>query len=169
MRAWALASLASLALAIALGALGAPLTTAAAPNGIVSLELAPTRDAAARILASWDARALRAAWTVQALDLLFPLAYAVWFALSCRLLARRLAPGALARAGAWLGRWIWLAAALDYVENAGIALQLWRGASALGAALTVAGAVPKWGLVCAAAAFLVVAAPAAALARQRPR
>jgi hypothetical protein len=106
---------------------------------------------------------------VQALDLLFPIAYAAWFALSLRLLAERLAPGALARASAGLARWIWLAAALDYVENAGIALQLWRGASAFGAALTVAGAVPKWLLVLAAAALLLVAAPAAWLRRHRAR
>ncbi len=162
-----LVSLATLVLMLALGELGKPLTTAAAPYGIVSIELAPSAEEAAHILASWDTEALQAAWLVQALDLLYPLAYAAWFSLACAALARRLPASLLARSGHWLARWIWLAAGFDYLENAGICMQLWRGASAFWAPLTFAASLPKWILVAAAALYLC-AAGVAALAVRRP-
>lgn len=66
---------ATITLALVLLGVGAPLHTEAAPMGILSFELTFTGEQAAAVLASWSAEARRAAWAVQALDTLFPLAY----------------------------------------------------------------------------------------------
>lgn len=101
--------------------LDSPLRTAAAPNGIVSYELAGNIKPAAEILGSWDARAQLFAAFGLGLDYLFMPAYALALCLGILLAAGRHA-GAFAKAGAWLG-WGALAAALfDAVEN----FSLWQ-------------------------------------------
>ena len=96
--------------------LDAPLRTPAAPNGIVSYELAGTPAAAQSILASWDARDRLFAAFGLGLDYLFMPAYALTLSLGILLAAGRHA-GAFAKLGAPLG-WGALAAALfDAVEN----------------------------------------------------
>lgn len=101
--------------------LDAPLRNAAAPNGIVSYELAGEIKPAVEILASWDARAQLFAAFGLGLDYLFMPAYALTLALGILLAAER-HPGWFARLGAWLG-WGALAAALfDAVEN----FSLWQ-------------------------------------------
>jgi hypothetical protein len=97
-------------------ALDAPLRTAAAPNGIVSYELAGNIKPAAEILASWDARAQLFAAFGLGLDYLFMPAYALALSFGILLAAGRHA-GWFARLAAPLG-WLTLAAALfDAVEN----------------------------------------------------
>ena len=101
--------------------LDAPLRTAAAPNGIVSYELAGTPAAAQSILASWDARARLFAAFGLGLDYLFMPSYALALSLGILLTAGRHS-GAFAKLGAWLG-WGALAAALvDALEN----FSLWQ-------------------------------------------
>jgi len=101
--------------------LDAPLRTAAAPNGIISYELAGNIKPAAEILGSWDGRAQLFATFGLGLDYLFMPAYALALSLGILLAAGR-HPGAFAKLGAWLG-WGALAAALfDAVEN----FSLWQ-------------------------------------------
>ena len=101
--------------------LDASLRTPAAPNGIVSYELAGTPAAAQSILASWDARDRLFAAFGLGLDYLFMPAYALALSLGILLTAGRHA-GAFAKLGAWMG-WGALAAALfDAVEN----FSLWQ-------------------------------------------
>jgi hypothetical protein len=101
--------------------LDAPLRTEAAPNGIVSFELAGDAGTAADILASWDARAQLFAAFGLGLDYLFMPAYALALSLGILLAAGR-HPGMFERIGAWLG-WGALAAAIfDALEN----FSLWQ-------------------------------------------
>ena len=101
--------------------LDTPLRTAAAPNGIVSYELAGTPAAAQSILDSWDERARLFAAFGLGLDYLFMPSYALALSLGILLTAGRHA-GAFAKLGAWMG-WGALAAALfDAVEN----FSLWQ-------------------------------------------
>lgn len=102
-------------------ALDTPLRTAAAPNGIVSYELAGDIKPAAEILASWDARAQLFAAFGLGLDYLFMPAYALALSFGILLASSRHA-GWFSRFGAWPG-WGALAAAIfDAVEN----FSLWR-------------------------------------------
>jgi len=68
--------------------IGSPLTTASAPYGIVSFELAYTPVRAKEIISSWNTDAqLRAAF-IQGLDFLFPLLYSSALGLGCLMTAR---------------------------------------------------------------------------------
>ena len=96
--------------------LDAPLRTAAAPNGIVSYELAGTPAAAQSILDSWDARAQLFAAFGLGLDYLFMPTYALALSLGILLAAGRHA-GAFAKLGAWLGWGALVAPLFDAVEN----------------------------------------------------
>lgn len=99
--------------------LDVPLRTPAAPNGIVSFELAGDIRPAADILASWDARAeLFAAFGI-GLDYLFMPAYALALSLGV-LLASSRHPGGFAKLGAWLGWGALVAPFFDAVENYGL-------------------------------------------------
>jgi len=96
--------------------LDAPLRTSAAPNGIVSYELAGNIKPAAEILGSWDTRAQLFAAFGLGLDYLFMPAYALALSLGILLAAGR-HPGAFAKLGAPLGWGALLAALFDAVEN----------------------------------------------------
>lgn len=101
--------------------LDTPLRTPAAPNGIVSFELAGDIKPAADILASWNAHSQLFAAFGLGLDYLFMPAYALTLSLGILLAAGRHS-GTFAKIGAWLG-WGALAAALfDAVEN----FSLWQ-------------------------------------------
>ncbi len=102
-------------------ALDAPLRTAAAPNGIVSYELAGEIKPAAEILASWNERAQLFAAFGLGLDYLFMPAYALTLSLGILLAASR-HTGGFAKLGAPLGWGALLAALFDAVEN----FSLWQ-------------------------------------------
>lgn len=105
------------------GITGAPLTTAAAPWGIVSFEVAGNPQRAAEMVASWDQAAQRAASFGLGIDYLFMPVYATALALGClqAAAALRSARWPLAGAGAPLAWLAWIAALFDAVEN----LALW--------------------------------------------
>lgn len=129
--AFRVSALASLGLMLLLNLTGAPLTTSAAPTGIVSYELAGSVEKAAAILASWDATAQRAAAFNLGLDYLFMLAYGLAFSLACwmagdTLRARGRPLASLARP---LATGAWLAAAFDAVENFALTSMLLGGAA----------------------------------------
>ena len=115
---WALLGLTLILFAI-FRPLGAPLTTSAAPSGIVSFELARTPENAQAMVASWDARAQLFAAFGLGFDYLFMPSYAFAIALACLLAAGRHA-GAFAKISAWLGWGAFLAAIFDSVENIGL-------------------------------------------------
>jgi hypothetical protein len=109
----------TLALMIWLRVLDRPLQTGAAPQGIVSFELAGTLDRAQAILDSWDAEARVYAGLSLGIDYLFMVAYAGAIGLGCaligdRLLSRRKRLGAL---GGWLAWGLIAAGLLDALEN----------------------------------------------------
>ena len=115
---WLLIGL-NILLMIAFSVTGAPLTTEAAPYGVVSFELAGSVGKAEEILASWDANAqLRAAFSL-GLDFLFMVAYASTIAFGCGMAAQvlRRCGWPFARWGNWLAWSVILAALLDVVEN----------------------------------------------------
>jgi hypothetical protein len=106
-------------LMIIFGISGAPLTTEAAPYGVVSFELAGSVEETNLILSSWNADAqLRAAFGL-GLDYLFMAVYASTIALGCgmavQILKRTGWP--LASWGSILGWAVILAAILDSIEN----------------------------------------------------
>jgi hypothetical protein len=99
--------------------LGAPLTTSAAPAGIISFEFARTPENAQAMIASWDARAQLIAAFGLGFDFLFMPVYALALSLGALLAAGR-HPGFFAKLGAWFGWGAFLAALLDAVENIGL-------------------------------------------------
>jgi len=150
LRGWfALTVSGSLLVMLALNVIGAPLTTEAAPIGIVSYELAFSQARAQAILASWDqTTSLLAAFTL-GLDYLFMVFYAaavsigVW--LSAGWLAAHRLP--LSRAGIWLAVGAWVAAGWDAVENSALLAQLVNGPDQFWAVLAGISAVLKFSLI----------------------
>jgi hypothetical protein len=142
---------ATLALTALLQVIGRPLQTAAAPLGIVSLELAGTLAAAQAMIASWDSSAqLHAAFSL-GLDYLYMPLYAATIALACvRTAATSLrTPQAAAALGILLAWGLGLAALLDAVENAA----LWQVLQ--GSAAAAWPGVARW---CAIVKFVLVGA-----------
>jgi hypothetical protein len=108
----------------------APLRTAPAPFGIISLQVAWTAEKAQTILDSWDASArLHAAFGL-GIDYLFMPLYGLTLALAALLAAGR-HPGPFSRLGPWAGWGALLAAVCDGTENAGQFQQLFWGRVAL--------------------------------------
>ncbi|HLC35886.1 MAG TPA: hypothetical protein VJJ70_12935 [Anaerolineales bacterium] len=116
---WLAGAAATVAVMLVFNLIGAPTITPAAPQGIVSLQLAGSAEAAEGILASWDSAArLRAAFGL-GLDFLFPLLYAATIGSACVWAAGALRPvwPGLAAGGVLLAWEMWLAALFDYLEN----------------------------------------------------
>ena len=101
--------------------LDAPLRTSAAPNGIVSFELAGTPERADAILQSWDTRARLFAAFGLGLDYLFMPVYALTISLGV-LMASRKQSGIFASIGAYVGWGALFSAFFDVIEN----FALWR-------------------------------------------
>jgi len=155
---WALAALAALCMLV-LAALDAELRTPAAPNGIVSFELAGDAARAQRILESWGARGQALAVRSLELDFLFLAAYAPGLALLCAAASDRqqLRGSKLAGVGAALA-WGQLAAGgLDALENLALLRVLGAGAPTGWPALAAACAWPKFALVTAGGVYAVAA------------
>lgn len=124
----------------------APLQTAAAPQGIVSFELAGDLAGAQAILASWDARARIFAGFSLGFDYLFMPLYAASIALALVWAAGQWGAGWASRLGLGLAWGQGLAALCDAVEN----LALWRLLTGEGdpwPALAQSMALIKFGLI----------------------
>ena len=117
----------ALGLFLALGALGLPLTTEAAPLGIVSYEFPLDPDGATRMLASLDETGQGVLGLHLLLDMLFLGAYATFFASALKMMAEDanevLSPG-LREWAARLGPFAWVTGMLDALENASIGFTL---------------------------------------------
>jgi len=98
---------------------GAPLFTSAAPQGVVSLELAGSVEKAQQIIASWDKTARLMAAFGLGLDYLFMVVYPLTIGLACIWAADilRCHHWPLAALGAWFAQGSWLADLLDAVEE----------------------------------------------------
>jgi hypothetical protein len=103
-----------------------PLTTSAAPAGIVSHQFAWTAEKAQLILTSWGERASLFAAFSLGFDYLFMPSYALTLALGA-LLASGRHSGWLTRLGSWVAYGVFAAATLDGLENFGQAQQLLNG------------------------------------------
>lgn len=127
---WPLLGLTILLMAVFL-ITGAPLTTEAAPNGVVSFEVARSVENAHTIIESWDANAqLRAAFGL-GLDYLFMVVYASTIAFGCGIASNLLQKKGwpLAKWGNLLAWGVILAALLDAVENIALTILLWGNLS----------------------------------------
>lgn len=131
--------------AVKLAAQGKPLTTSAAPNGIISYEFAWNRGRAELILGSWSSLKDTAKQQLL-LDFGFLVVYPLLLSLACAMLAE--SPfNSMAVAGVFIS-WAMLAAGpLDAVENFALLRMLDQGASGLLARLA------GW---CAGVKFLLV-------------
>ncbi len=118
-RAWAICAAAAIGVMMAINLTGRPTMTSAAPQGIVSLELAGDSQTTGRILSSWDLSARERAAFGLGLDFLFPLLYAGAIGGACVWAAgafRQVWPG-FAAGGVLLAWEMWLAALFDFLEN----------------------------------------------------
>ena len=137
-----------------------PLQTTAAPQGIVSFELAGNTVVATRIVDSWDARARIYAGFSLGFDYLFMVAYAVSIALACLGLKSPRSLNwrwwqALGVALAW---GVALAAGFDAVENAALWQSLVRAPAAPWPALAATCAVVKFVLIGLGLIYVLVGA-----------
>lgn len=106
--------------------LNRPLTTPAAPSGIISLQLAWTAGRAGEMITSWDANARLFAAFSLGFDYLFMPVYALALALGALLSAGR-HPGWFAKLGSWAAYGAFLAAIFDGLENLGQFHELFNG------------------------------------------
>lgn len=128
--------------------LDAPLQTSAAPNGIVSFELARTLDSSQAIIRSWDSNARLIAAFGLGFDYLFMPVYAVALSLGL-LLAGREKIKWYYNLTAWLGWGAFAAALFDMIENYG----LWRVLTG-----SVDPMFPQIAAFCATIKFILLAA-----------
>ena len=147
-RALALGAVASLVVLMGMVLLDQALRTPAAPNGIVSLELAGSLTAAQHILDSWPAAARIQAGMSLGLDFSFLAAYAFTLAGACRKVASYLPPeGTCCRSmGGILAKAAWGAGCLDVVENLALIKFLIGPPLAWPPVLAACCAWPKFGL-----------------------
>jgi len=123
-----------------------PLRTSAAPNGIVSFELARTLDEAQSILTSWDENARLFAAFGLGFDYLFMLVYAAALSLGL-LLAGANKTGWYSSLTNWLGWGAFIAAFFDAVEN----YALWQILTG-----NISPSLPQLASICASLKFVLL-------------
>ncbi len=144
-----------------------PLRTEAAPQGIVSFELAKTESHAAAILSSWNDAARISAGLSLGVDYLFLFAYSLSIALGCVLLGglernRGTILVPIAAPLAWMQL---LAALLDAVENYALIQLLLGAGGGSWPALAWGCAVPKFIAVGLGLLYLIIGGAASAVRR----
>ena len=169
-----LALVATLALGAVLQVLGAPLVGPDTPLGVVSLQFVADHARAVELVAGWGEAGRTRAIQHLLVDLAFPLAYASAIAaVASGIAARprvgaRTGPAGATRGVALAGA---VAAGLDLVENGAMLATVTDRGGDWSTRLTVAMAVPKFALLGAAVAALVVlliaTSPRSALRRGR--
>ena len=166
---WPLLGL-TILLMIVFGISSAPLTTEAAPYGVVSFELAGTVEQAHQILDRWNAEAqLRAAFGL-GLDYLFMVAYASTIAFGCGMAARMLKDNGwpLARWGNLLSWAVILAAFLDVLENIALTSILFGSVASPWPEIARWCAIPKFVLVFLGIVYVIYAGAVALVERISP-
>ncbi|HWQ82985.1 MAG TPA: hypothetical protein VN363_00370, partial [Anaerolineales bacterium] len=145
----------------------APLTTPAAPLGMISFQLAGTPQRLQALLASWDSAARQIAAFCLGLDYLFMPAYALAISLADRWVGEGLRQRGLplAPAGIPLAWGVWLGALLDALENGLQAAMLFGSANPALPGITRVVAVVKFGLVFAGLGYVFYGLAARLVAR----
>jgi len=157
-RAFAILAPLTVAVMLALDAIGRPLVTEVAPLGIVSFEFAGDVATATRMLEGWgEAGRVRAGLSL-GLDYLFLVLYASAIGLGCLLVARAMGP---ALAWGQIG-----AALLDAVENFALIRLLLGSDNAVWPTLAWGCAAVKFALVGAGLAAVLLGLPFALLRRR---
>ncbi len=141
-------------LMVSLQLLGGPLTTDAAPAGIVSYEFASDLTTARQIVQSWGTAGLAYAGLSLGLDFLFMAAYPIAIGMGCVMVGRRWLP-ALGNLLAW---GLLAAGLLDAVENIALIRVLLGAETELWPSLARWSAIPKFTLVAAGLLFVVLGA-----------
>lgn len=157
-------------LIVVFGITGAPLTTEAAPYGVVSFELAGTVENMHRILSSWDVDTqLRAAFGL-GLDYLFMVVYASTIAFGCGIVARVLQRGSwpLARWGNLLAWGVILAALLDVVENIALTIMIFGPVASPWPEVARWCAIPKFALIFIGIVYVIYGGVVALVVRLSP-
>ena len=131
------------------------LVSDAAPNGIISFELAGSLERSEAIIQSWSEPARSAAMLIQGFDYLYLIIYPAWLSLASILLGALLG-GRWQSAGMVTGWVVLLAAPLDAVENYALIQQLMSGAAAGLAQLALWCALMKFTLVLMSILFLLL-------------
>ncbi len=148
-----LSSCVSILILMIFSTLGAPLTTPAAPLGMISFQLARTLQQTQALLASWDAATRQIAAFCLGLDYLFMPAYALAISLAARWVSvamrhdMRTRGWPLASAGVPIAWGVWLGALLDAIENAAQAAILFGNPNPALPGFIWIVAVIKYGLV----------------------
>jgi hypothetical protein len=137
--------------------LNAPLITVAAPSGIVSFELARAAQPAQAMIDSWDANARLFAAFGLGFDYLFMLTYASAIAIGALLAAGRHS-GWFNALGQWIVSGAVIAAICDAIENLGLAIMLFNGASDPWALIAWACAMIKFALIAIGILYGVIGA-----------
>jgi hypothetical protein len=153
---WPLLGL-TLLLIVVFGVTGAPLTTEAAPYGVVSFELAGSVENMHRILNSWDTNTqLRAAFGL-GLDYVFMPVYAFAIAFGCGIAFRALQRNRwpLAKYGNLLAWGVILAALLDVIENIALTKVIFGAVVSPWPEIARWCAIPKLGLIFIGIVYLV--------------
>ena len=135
-----------------------PLQTTAAPQGIVSYEMAGSVDGAQRILDSWDPTArLYAAFSL-GLDYLYMPAYGIVIGLACAWAAELWCKRRrwLALAGVGLAWGLMVAALCDAVENVALVTMLLSGVRAPWPAVAFGCATVKFALIGAGLVYTLI-------------
>lgn len=160
----------NLLLLIVFGITGAPLTTEAAPYGVVSFELAGTVENMHQILTSWDVNTqLRAAFGL-GLDYLFMVAYACTIAFGCGMAAQVLQRSRWPLVG-WCNLLAWgviLAALLDAVENIALSVIIFGTVASPWPEIVRWCAIPKFILIFMGIVFVIYGGAVALVERISP-
>ena len=131
------------------------LVTSAAPNGIISFELAGSLERSEAIMRSWSDHARSSALLIQGFDYLYLIVYPAWFSLAAISLGAVLGRS-WQSAGLLTGWLVLVAAPLDAVENYALIQQLLHGAAADQAQLALWCAMAKFALIAVSIGFLLL-------------
>ncbi len=149
--------------------LDTPLKNELAPKGIVSFEFAGDLPLAQQMVESWGRRGRIAAGVSLGLDYLFLLTYAGSIGMGCVLIARSFSKRSkqLSNIGVFLAWALMVAAILDTIENYGLIRVLLGSNLAVWPKVATWCAVPKFVIVAAGLAYILIGSVVSLLSRQR--
>jgi hypothetical protein len=140
-----------------------------APSGIVSFEFAGELSLAQQMVESWGRKGRIAAGVSLGLDYLFLLTYAGSIGIGCMLIARSVSKRAkqLSNVGVFLAWALLVAALLDAVENYALIRVLLGSNLTIWPKVATWCAVPKFVIVAAGLAYILIGAVVSLLSRRR--
>lgn len=149
----------TIVLMLVMNAVGSVLTTEKAPYGIISFELAGSVQKAQEIITGWDHTAQLHASFIQGLDFLYLIIYSTAIAFACLWAGETLRKSGwpLARLGVLLAWGLWLAAALDAIENIALVKMLFGGNSSPLPEIAAVCAIIKFSLIFAGLVYAIYA------------